>query len=90
MVYNEIIKDYMPTVQGLHGAALTQNTDWLPAVGITEAQHLTAQMNKSLCTLLTDNVSVLLSVAIEFATVGFDSKPAAVKYAGSCKVIAVK
>lgn len=51
----------------------TQSTDWLPTAGITETQHLTSLMNESLRTLLTDNVSVLLSVANEFATVMHES-----------------
>ena len=39
--------------------------------------------------LLTDNVSAILSIAVEFGTVGFTGAPVEVKYAGSAKVLKV-
>lgn len=90
MVYNESLNDYSPKVLGLHGAALIEGSEWYPTAGIMEALQLTTRMSNAQCSMLTEDVSVLLSVAIEFGTVGFDGQPAAVKYAGCSKVMAVK
>jgi hypothetical protein len=47
-------------------------------------------MNEAVQTLVTDEVTVLVSMGIEFGTVGFSGEPVEVKYAGSGKVIAVR
>ena len=51
---------------------------------------MTVQMSEELAAELTDNVSVLLSMAVEFGNVGFTGEPVEVKYAGCGKVLAVK
>ena len=47
-------------------------------------------MNDELVEVLTDDVSVLLSMAIEFGNIGMTDEPVEVKYAGCGKVLAVK
>ena len=39
--------------------------------------------------MLTDEVSVILSIGVEFGMVGFTGEPVEVKYAGSGKVLKV-
>jgi len=47
-------------------------------------------MPESRVPLLTDNVTVLLSMGVEFGNVGFTGTPVEVKYAGCGKVLATK
>jgi len=47
-------------------------------------------MSEAQQALLTDDVSVLLSIAVEFGAVGFNGETTEVKYAGCGKVMAVR
>ena len=87
MIYDEKLKDYVPSVQALHGVSVVTNSAWFSANTILEEQTLTAQLSEKQVTLLTDEVSVVLSIALEFGMVGFDSQPQEVKYAGCGKVL---
>lgn len=89
MIYNENLNDYVPAVEGLHGASAVTNSDWHSANTILEEQTLTVQMTDKQIGLLTNEVSVMLSMAVEFGTIGFLGKPMEVKYAGSGKVLKV-
>ncbi|MEI7503080.1 MAG: hypothetical protein WCJ61_07335 [Paludibacter sp.] len=89
MVFHADLNDYVPMVEGLHGASVVTNSDWFPANTVVEEQTLTAQMTDRQLEKLTDNVSVLLSIAVEFGTIGFTGAPVEVKYAGCGKVVKV-
>jgi hypothetical protein len=89
MVYLADLNDYVPMVAGLHGATVVTNSNWFPANTIVEEQTLTAQMSDRQLEKLTDNVSVILSIAVEFGTIGFTGAPVEVKYAGCGKVVKV-
>lgn len=89
MEYRADLNDYVPMVEALHGAAVVTNSKWFPANTIVEEQTLTAQMTDRQLANLTDNVSVLLSIAVEFGTIGFLGEPVEVKYAGCGKVVKV-
>ena len=89
MLFNEQLGDYLPAVEALHGANAIVNSEWFPANSIIEEQDLLVQMTDKQRTLLNDEVSVILSVAIEFGAVSFTGQPEAVKYAGSGKVLKV-
>jgi len=89
MQYHADLNDYVPMVEGLHGASVVINSDWFPANTIVEEQTLTAQMTERQLAKLTDNVSVILSIAVEFGTIGFTGAPVEVKYAGCGKVLKV-
>lgn len=87
MCFDEHLRDYLPAVPALHGATAITQTAWLPASGVEEEQLLTVALKSTQQALLTNEVSILLSIAVEFGTVGFDGKPVEVKYAGSGKVL---
>ncbi len=89
MLFNEQLADYLPVVEALHGASAVTNSVWFPATNIIEEQTLTVTMSDKQRTLLTEDVSVILSVGIEFGAVSFTGQPEAVKYAGSGKVLKV-
>lgn len=89
MVYNTALKDYIPIVESLHGTSAATNSEWYSANSVIEEQVLNVQMTESQVAMLTNDVSVMLSVAVEFGMVGFTGTPIEVKYAGSGKVLKV-
>jgi len=51
---------------------------------------MSVQMDATQVAELTDNVTALLSMAVEFGNVGFTGEPVEVKYAGCGKVLVVR
>ncbi len=89
MVYNPTIDDYEPMVFNLHGASETLTGEWNSTQTILPEHIMSVQMDPSQIAELTDNVTVLLSMAVEFGNVGFTGEPVEVKYAGCGKVLVV-
>jgi hypothetical protein len=89
MLYNAALNDYLPAVPGLHGAAAVTNSPWYSANTIVDEHTLTAQMTEKQLAMVTDEVSLIVSIAVEFGMVGFTGEPVEVKYAGSGKVLKV-
>jgi len=87
MQYDESEKTYVPAVVGLHGTCKVMNSPWYPSKTIVPEQIMTAQMTDTQQAKLTDEITVLLSMAVEFGTVGIDGETEAVKYAGCGKVL---
>ncbi|MEI6556367.1 MAG: hypothetical protein WCL70_12325 [Paludibacter sp.] len=87
MIFDEKLRDYIPTVPALHGVSVVTNSAWFSANTILEEQALTANLSEKQADLLTDEVSVVLSIAVEFGMVGFSGEPVEVKYAGCGKVL---
>jgi len=89
LAYNEAKNEYKPLVPDLHGASNTITGEWFKTQSIIPEQSLTVQQNDALVAELTDDVSVLLSMAIEFGNIGLTDEPVEVQYAGCGKVLAV-
>lgn len=70
-----------------HGISATQTGEWLPAENILPEQTLEVHLNENLRTVLTGDVTLVVSMAVEFGKVGFTGVPQEVKYAGSGKVL---
>jgi len=87
MIYASNLQDYVPAVEGLHGASSIVNSEWYSANSIIEEHTLDVKMTEAQVTMLSDEASVLLSVAVEFGMVGFMGTPVEVKYAGCGKVL---
>lgn len=87
MHFDENLRDYLALTPALHGASAITSTDWISANTILDEQLLTVTMTDRQIALLSDDVSILLSIAVEFGTVGFNGAPVEVKYAGSGKVL---
>jgi len=87
MQYDESEKTYVPAVVGLHGTSKVVNSPWYPSKTIVPEQIMTVQMTEAQQAKLTDEITVLLSMAVEFGTVGIDGETEAVKYAGCGKVL---
>ena len=88
LAYNEPKKEYKPLVPDLHGASNSTTGAWFKTQSIVPEQTLTVELNDSLVEELTDDVSVLLSMAIGFGNIGMTDEPVEVKYAGCGKVLA--
>ena len=89
MFFDEQLNDYLPMVAGLHGASVITNSEWYSANSIIDEQTITARMTHQQVAMLSDSVSMILSIGVEFGMVGFNGKPVEVKYAGSAKVLRV-
>ena len=87
LVYNAEVDNYEPMVFNLNGVSETHTGDLHSTQTILEAHNMTVQMLEDEAAQLTDNVTVLVSMAVEFGNVGFTGQPVEVKYAGSGKVL---
>ena len=90
IAYHPDIDAYKPMVDGLHGHSKTLTGNWNSTQTILPEQTMTVHLPEEKTSLLTENVNVLLSLAVEFGNVGFTNEPVEVKYAGCGKVVAVK
>lgn len=90
MQYNADIEDYSPIIADLHGTTSTLMGEWHSAETILPEHTMSVQMSDILLALLTDEVSLILSMAVEFGKVGFMGETVEVKYAGCGKVLCVK
>lgn len=89
MFFDELINDYLPLNEALHGASDVFSSQWYSANTVIESQTLTVQMNATKQLLLTDDVSVIMCLGVEFGGVGFTGEPEPVKYSGSGKIVVV-
>lgn len=89
MIFDPAVDDYKPIVAELHGASNVVTGDWNSTQTVLPGFDMTVQMTEMQLAALTDDVTVLLSMAVEFGNVGFTGEPVEVKYAGCGKVLAV-
>ena len=90
MHYNEAKRGYIPDTPDLHGASAVLTGSWYPSQAIVAAQTMIVQMTEKQQTLLSDDISILLSIGIEFGAVGSTGETTEVKYAGCGKVMMVR
>ncbi len=87
--YNEKVNDYEPQVRALHGLSEVLTGEWYPTQTIIPAQLMAVRFTDEEINVLTDKVTVLVSMAVEFGNIGFTGQPQEVKYAGCGKVLTV-
>lgn len=85
--YDPIINNYKPMLQCLHGNSKTVTGDWFSTQTIVPEHNIHATLGWEKAAELTENVTVLVSLAVEFGNVGFNGEPVEVKYAGCGKVV---
>ena len=90
VIYDPEKLAYLPLVSDVHGHSSTLTGDWNSTKTILPEQTMTIQMNEEEIALMTENVTVLLTMAVEFGNVGDSKEPVEVKYAGCGKVIGVR
>ena len=89
IIYDPDKEAYFPLVSEVHGYSSTLTGEWNSAKTILPEQTMTVQMEEQV-SHMTDNVTVLLTMAVEFGNIGDSKQPVEVKYAGCGKVIGVK
>lgn len=87
--YNETANDYAPLIPELHGVSEVLTGEWHPTQTIIPAQVMTVNFADEEINVLTESVTVLVSMAVEFGNIGFTGQPQEVKYAGCGKVLTV-
>jgi hypothetical protein len=73
----------------MHGVSVVVTGDWVPSENLLQEQELDVELGDEFKSICTEEVSLVLSVAIEFGKVGFTGQPQEVKYAGCGKVLKV-
>ena len=89
MAYNPTTRSYEPMVIEMYGISITLTGKWYSTQTVLSEQTLTVALPEERTEFLTPNVSVLLSMAVEFGNVGPYGEPVEVKYAGYGKVVKV-
>ena len=87
--YNPDKNEYEPIAYELHGHSSTLTGKWNSTQTILAEHTMTVQLSEEEASYITENVTVLLSMAVEFGNVGYTEEPVEVKYAGCGKVVAV-
>jgi hypothetical protein len=84
-----LFDNYEPMVEVLHGVSSNAISDWFSADNVLNEQTLIVQLNEELKEFMTENVSLLVSIGIEFGKVGFGGEIVEVKHAGCGKIVMV-
>jgi hypothetical protein len=87
--YDDAVRSYEPIVPAIHGISEVVTGDWVLSENVLPEQTIEVALGDEEKQYLTDNVSLVLSIAIEFGKVGFTGAPQEVKNAGNGKVIKV-
>jgi hypothetical protein len=87
--YDEAGKEYKPLVPEIHGVSETVTGQWVTAENILPEQIIEVALTDEDRQCLTEHVSLVLSMAIEFGKVGFTGMPQEIKNAGNGKVLKV-
>lgn len=87
VTWDETAGEFRATEPEGHGVSEVLTTDWVPAENILTEQTLSVQLDEDTRAHITNQCSLILSMAIEFGKVGFTGEPVEVKYAGSGKVL---
>lgn len=82
-------KNYCPMNSTIHHYGSWKTTDWFPTQTVLEEQNIELAIKLQDFHKMDEHVSLILSVGIEFGTLGNDGKPIEVKYAGCGKVLSV-
>lgn len=78
---------YSPLVEEMHGISSAVTSEWFPSENMLHEQVFEVKLDERFLLLLVDEVTLIVSMAVEFGKVGFTGEPQAVKYAGSGKVL---
>lgn len=80
---------YIPELGDRNGVSRSISTDWLSAKDIISESELTVEIPPYFKDKITEKITFILSMGIEFGNVGFGGKIEGVKRAGCSKILAV-
>jgi hypothetical protein len=81
--------NFEPMVDLLQGISVSELTCWYPSENVLKEQSIQLQLNEELREFLSENVSIIVSIGIEFGRVGFGGEIVEVKNAGCSKIVVV-
>jgi len=84
-----LFSNYAELNDELNGLSISVAGAWLSTNDIIENQELTLVFEEKFREKLTGDISLLLSVGVEFGTVGFGGKIETMKRTGAAKIVAV-
>ncbi len=90
MNLREASKELPPINEDLLELSCKWISQWYSTETIIDEQQIGVSIYEELQSKLTDDVSLILGVGVEFGKVGFDGNPVEVKYAGCAKVLGVR
>ena len=82
--------EYSPVNEDLHELSCHWTSPWYSTEAIVDEQQMSLCIGEELQSKLTDDVTLVLGIGVEFGKVGFDGNPVEVKYAGCGIVLGVK
>lgn len=88
LVYDPEINDYKALFPAMHGLSNTVTGVWNNTQTIVSEHQIHCTLGWEQAAELTNDVTVLVSMAVEFGNIGFNGEPVEVKYAGCGKVLA--
>jgi len=83
------VRPYAPVIQEYSGCNSSTMSDWFSTHDLIEEQTMTVKLLDEFVEQMTDEVTVLLGIGIEFGQVGFAGQTTPVKRAGCGKVLKV-
>lgn len=89
MVYNPNYKKYEPIVDNLRNASNKISGEWYSTKSIVPEQTIVLQLPESFKAEITDNVTLVLSIVIQFGEVELNGMPVETEYGGYGKVLNV-
>lgn len=88
MTYVEANKQYQPISPLFSRKGNLVESEWFSTHTVLQAQEFELQFPEDM-RLLSEDVSLILGIGVEFGNSGFDGKPVGVKYTGCGKVVKV-
>lgn len=88
MVYTEEMNEYAPICRELHGNGKSAQTEWFSTGSTLEPQTIELSIDEYYRQFLNNDVTLLLSIGIEFGKPGFTLEPQPVKHSGAALILA--
>jgi hypothetical protein len=82
-----LISNYKPVNEELNVISQSTVSEWYSTNNIIPSQVMSVQIDEKIQPLLTDDITMLLSIGIEFGNVGFGNVINPVKNAGCGKIL---
>jgi len=89
VIYNSVSDEYEPVVNRLHSAYDRFTGDWYSSFSIVPEQTITLQIPATRIHELTDNVTFVITIVIQFGRYGWIKEPLEKKHAGFGKILKV-
>jgi len=87
MVHTEEANGYIPLCHELHGNGKISYTEWFSTGGVVESRVAEVAIDEYYRQFLTDDVTLIASIGIEFGKAAFTTEPQPVKHSGAAMIL---